>query len=259
MRAARDRTAAPKSFVIDAFPESAFRHLERDVLVCIDVMESSTTLVTAVAQGRRAIVAASVVEAEQLAAALERPLIAGARVAGGSPFEIEDSPSSVASQRDAARPLVLVSPPGTDLIVNAAAAPAVLVACFRNLAATADYVARHFAHVALLVAGCRDELSSEDLIASARIAAALAARGFEAEDLRTSDITQRWSAVEPSLAAWGNSAARLRQRGRDDDLDLILGHVDDVPFACLYRQHELWTPERARLAAEPWPEAMVTP
>lgn len=233
-----DRLAAKRTFVIDAFPDSAFRHLQRDAIVCLDVMQSGTTLVTAVAQGRRALVAASVEEAERLAADLTRPLLAGTRP-GSSPFEIEDSPASLAS-RETERPLILFSPPGTELIVNAAAAPAVLVACFRNLAATAEYVARHFRHVALLAAGHKDELSSEDVMAAARIAAALAGRGFEAGDLRSADLTRRWSGIDPALAGWGNGASGLRHRGRGDDLEFILGHVDDLPLACACRDGEVY-------------------
>jgi phosphosulfolactate phosphohydrolase-like enzyme len=241
VRGPRDgRSPTRRTFVIDAFPDGAFRHLERDAIVCIDVMESSTTLVTAVVQGRRALVAASAPEAAAIGARLDRPLLAGARVPAGPWFEIEDSPSSLDPSRfETARPLVLFSPPGTELLVNAGAAPDVLVACFRNLAATAAHLAARFRHVALLTAGYRDEVSSEDLMAAARIAADLERRGFQAGDLRTSDITRRWSTVEASLAGWGNSAARLRDRGRMEDLEMILARVDDVALACAYRDGEV--------------------
>ena len=256
-RAHEERTTSRRVFVIDAFPASAFRHLGRDAVVCIDVMESSTTLVTSVAQGRRTLVAASLEEMEALAAGLDHPLLAGAAPPKGAStsskgivaFEIEDSPARVASLADAARTLVLFSPPGTELLVNAAAAPTVLVACFRNLAATADYLARHFRNVALLVTGLRDEYSSEDLMAAARIAEMLGRRGFEPADLRSADLTQRWSAVELALAGWGNGAARLRHLGRADDLDLILSHLDDVPLACRFEQGEV-APANLLRAAE---------
>jgi len=246
------RPLAQKTFVIDAFPDAAFRHLDRDAIVGIDVMESGTTLVTAVAQGRRAFVAASTTEVAALAERLDRPVLAGPRgSAGPSVFEIDDGPARLLDPGiDVARPLLLFSPPGTDLLVNAGAARAVLVACFRNLAATAEHVARRFRHVALVVAGCRDEVSSEDLMAAARIAAALEGHGFHAGDLRTSDLTRRWSAIEPSLAGWGNSAARLRAHGRTEDLDLILARVDDVALACEYRDGEVATASRMAREAD---------
>jgi phosphosulfolactate phosphohydrolase-like enzyme len=125
------------------------------------------------------------------------------------------------------------------MLVNAAAAPAVLVACFRNLTATADHVARHYRRVAVLATGYRGELSCEDIMAAARIAEMLVRRGFEPADLRTAEFTRRWSPIEPALAGWGNGAARLRQGGQEEDVDFILGHVDDVPLACVYRGGEI--------------------
>jgi len=250
-RAGRDvRAPARKTFVIDAFPASAFRHLERDAIVCVDVMESATTLVTAVAQGRRALVAASLDEAQALAAGLDHPLVGGeAASPGGGTFEIADSPARLLASTDTARPLVLFSPPGTELITNAAPARAVLVACFRNLTATADHLVRHFRHVALLAAGLREEFSCEDLMGTARIAAVLERRGFEAGDLRSAELVARWGAVDPSLAGWGNGAARLRRLGREDDLELILGRLDDVPLGCLYRNGEVTPAREARAGA----------
>lgn len=239
--------AAKKTVVIDSFPDAAFRHIERDAIVCVDVMQASTTLVTAVAQGRSAFVASTPEEAVRLAEGLDRPLRAGADQRGAARFDIPDSPAAVAGHPDARRPLVLFSSPGTETIMNAAAAavPEVLIACFRNLTATVNHVARHHRRVAVVAVGHGDELSCEDIMAAARIAQMLLQRGFDAADLRTGELTRRWSPIEVALAGWGNGAARLRQAGQAEDVEFILGHVDDVPLACVYRSGEVTTADGA--------------
>jgi phosphosulfolactate phosphohydrolase-like enzyme len=233
--------AVKKTVVIDSFADAAFRHLERDAIVCVDVMQASTTLVTSIAQGRPAFVAASPEDALRLAEGLDRPLLAGADEGTVTRFHMPDSPAALARHDDPQRPLVLCSPPGTELITNADAAegPEVLVASFRNLTATVNHVARQHRRVAVLAAGHRHELSCEDVMAAARIVNLLLQRGFEAADLRTGELTRRWSPIEVALAGWGNGAARLRSAGQAQDVEFILGHVDDVPLACVCRAGEV--------------------
>ena len=63
---------SPKKTVkIDAFPESAFRYLGYDAIVCVDVIRATTTAVTAVAQDRRVFPVASVEDAFTVAGRLE--------------------------------------------------------------------------------------------------------------------------------------------------------------------------------------------
>jgi hypothetical protein len=69
-------------------------------------------------------------------------------------------------------------------------------------------------------------------MASAWIAARLLDAGFEAEDRHTADVVRRWSGISPALAGWGNSAAQLRREGRDDEVEFVLSHVDDLEHAC---------------------------
>lgn len=225
-----------RSVLIDAFPRSALRHRDRDAVVCVDVMLATTTLVSAAADGRRAFAAASPEEAQRLAARLGSAVLAGEPSAGAA---CPDSPSDLARRPEDRRPLVLFSPPGTELLGNADGSASVLVACFRNLNATAAWIARAAWRVAILAAGCRQEFSCEDQMAAAWIADALLGQGFEVEDRRTADLVRRWRGIEPSLAALGNSAAQLRREGRGADVDFVLSHVDDVPLACVLSDSEV--------------------
>ncbi len=222
--------AAGRTVVIDAFPHRVARHADAQVVVCVDVMLSTTTLVTAAAHGRRAIVAASVDEARVRAEAIERVLLAGDEPGAGC--SLPDSPVAVESLPEDGRPLMLLSPPGTELIRRAATCRSVFVACFRNLAATAATVAEATGPVAILAAGCREEFSCEDQMAAAWIAAPLLERGFTPADRRTAELVRRWKGIEPGLAALGNSAVELRRAGRDADVEFVLGHVDDLDLPC---------------------------
>jgi phosphosulfolactate phosphohydrolase-like enzyme len=192
-------------------------------------------------------VASTPEDAVRLAESLDRPLLAGTDERAVTRFDIPDSPAALARHQDTGRPLVLCSPPGTEMITNAAAAavPEVLIACFRNLTATVNHLVRQHRRVAVVAAGYGDELSCEDVMAAARIAQMLLQRGFEAADLRTGELTRRWSPIEVALAGWGNGAARLRLAGHAEDVEFILGRVDDVPLACVYRSGQVSSADAA--------------
>jgi phosphosulfolactate phosphohydrolase-like enzyme len=224
--------AERRTVLIDAFPDSAFRHREHAAVACIDVMLATTTLVTAAEQGRAVAVAASPGDLRALAAILHDPLVAGSLPGvGPGTFEAADGPRALLRSETCGRPLLLASLPGTELVVNAAAASPVLLACFRNVSATARALARQ-RRVALLAAGWHEEFSCEDQMAAAWIAARLLDAGFVPEDRHTADVVRRWSGISPALAGWGNSAAQLRREGRGDEVEFVLSHVDDLERPC---------------------------
>ena len=237
-----------RTFKIDAFPASAFRYLERDAIVCIDVICASTTLVTAVSRGRKAIPAASPDGARALAADLGNAIVA---IDGPTPRltgEIPASPLALSRRDDLARPLVLSGLSGTELMVNSAAARAVYVASFRNMAATARHLARNHRRVVLLGAGADGDFRCEDQMAAARIGAALVNLGFSCEDPGTTGLVERWAEIDLGVTTWGKSAAELKRDGRADDLNFILNHTDDLDVVCQYRD--------GAMAAVPRPDAV---
>ncbi len=222
------------TFKVDAFPASAFRHLERDAIVCIDVICASTTLVTAVSGGRRAIPVATPEAARRLAPTLGNPIVALDGPARRRHSEIAASPVALSRREDLDRPLVLAGMAGTELMVNSAGARAVYVACFRNMAATSQHLARNHERVVLIGAGAAGDFRCEDQMAAARIGAALIAAGFACEDPATAGLVQRWADVDLGVTTWGKSAAELKASGRAEDLDFILRQVDDLDLVCGY-------------------------
>jgi phosphosulfolactate phosphohydrolase-like enzyme len=232
-----------KKVTIDAFPQSAFRHLERDAIVCIDVVQTTTALVTSVSQGRPTYSAPDFVTALEFARSLDSALLAAEtdeEVPEG--FSIRNSLSEIMNRDYSWRPLVLVSKSGTPLITNSAECPAVYIASFQNLSATAKYVALRHDRIALLSAGTDCQVCCEDQMAAAWIAEKLVEQGFESEDMGTSEAIKRWSGIDVSLVSWGNSAARLRSCGQEKDLEFLLGHVDDLDIVCYYEGGQIKAP-----------------
>ena len=229
-----------RTVTIDAFPESAFRHLGREAIVCIDVIRTTTTLVSSVAQGRQTLVAAGLDRAYGLAEQLDAPILAG-EVAGRRPsgFAMGDSPSLISQHSDRARPLILHSDPGTRLISNTRGCSAVYIASYRNMAATVQHVAARHRNVALIGAGVHGVFSCEDQMAAAWMAADLVESGFRSEDMRTTEMIERWNGVDVALTAWGNSAAALRKGPQAIDLDFVISHVNDLDLVCAYRSEAI--------------------
>lgn len=224
---------------IDAFPEAAYRCLDRDAIVAVHVVSATTALVSSATAGRATFVVPNVKSAYELSERLGDALLAG-EVGGVVPegFELAASPTALAAAATR-RPAVVLAPPGTQILVNAATAPSVYVACLRNLSATVRAVAASHPRVAIIGAGQGGDLRCEDQLATARLAQGLLDHGYQAEDPYTVDLVARWAKVGTGLVALGRSAEQLRRAGRGQDLEFILGHVDDVALACEYVDGEV--------------------
>src|SRR3972149_5632654 len=143
--------AGKKTVRIDVLPESAWRYSGYDAIVCVDVLLSATTIVIAVAQGRRVSVAADPARAAELAAGLEEalPLADGLSSPGeGAPW---GGPATLATEAGP-EPLVHVSP-FAGMLAAAAQRARVYVACLRNFAATANEIALQHRRGGLIGAG----------------------------------------------------------------------------------------------------------
>jgi len=227
-----------KPFVrIDGLLDSTWRQAGYDAIVCVDVLLSSTTIVTAVARGRRVFSASTPAEGLQVKSRVgDAVLVTDAIEGAGGPVTYA-GPALVTSDGEV-RPLVHVSPLA-DMLAAGIPGATVYVACLRNLKATAAEIARKHWRVAILAAGEGGELCSEDQMAAAWLAARLRRRGFVLESRRTAAEVARWGRPDVSLVAWSRSAERLRSQGRGEDVDFVLGHVDDLDVVCAYSHGEL--------------------
>jgi 2-phosphosulfolactate phosphatase len=226
-----------KTVVVDCFAESAPAYRDGYAAVAIDVIRATTTAITAVETGRECYPVPSIEAALPLAAKLNDPLLAG-ELGGNMPygFEVTNSPAELASRTDVERPLILLSTSGTKLIHEAAAAAdAVFVAALRNYGATARDLAERFDKVAVLGAGTRGEFRQEDQMCCALLADKLIEAGFEPQDDRTDTIVRRWRGQPIDAITESKSVAYLRNTGQLEDLEFVLGHVDDVDRAFEFR------------------------
>jgi len=259
-----------RTVAFDAYPESAFRYLDYDAVVCIDVLRTTTTMVSALASGRRVFVASDWKEAQRVATPLTAPLFAdGSDERAGSPATaesdstIEDSPAKLSARDDVHRPLVIFEGEGARLIANARSARRVFVSCFRNLRATVAAI-EGYRKVAILTACEKGRLRCDDLMAAAWMIRALNGRGFQNADMRAADVTRRWAEASIDLIRWGSSAERLLLSGRGEDVEYVVGHVNDVEWSATMSENEaVCEPAGARAPieaadGEDYPRRVVT-
>jgi phosphosulfolactate phosphohydrolase-like enzyme len=230
---------------IDALPESAWRCSGYDAIVCVDVLLSATTIVTALAQGRRVFCAPSAGQAAWVHSRVEDPLTATDALDGADDAVRFVGPFWLATAAAKPGALLHVSP-FAEMLAAAVRRARVFAACLRNLEATANEVSLHHQRVVILGAGEAGEVSSEDQMAASWLAARFRKRGFEFDGRNTAEEVERWGTFDPSLVGLSRSAERLRARGRGADVDFVLAHVDDVNAACAYADGELRDPAAAR-------------
>ncbi|MBA2455947.1 MAG: 2-phosphosulfolactate phosphatase [Nocardioidaceae bacterium] len=221
-------TDRPRIVRIDSTPSAAARYGPGWAVVGVDVFRATTLLCTASEKGRRCLVAADVAEGTALAAHIPKALLGGEQQGLVPPgFDVGNSPAEFAHRSDLERPLVLVTSSGTPLLRRAASASVVYAACLRNVTATTEQLIALEVDVAVIGAGTRGERRKEDDFGCAQIAAGLLAAGFDA-DTDTRALVQRCMRLSTEWCASGSSAKFLRHVGRQDDIDFVLSHVDDV-------------------------------
>jgi 2-phosphosulfolactate phosphatase len=218
-----------RTVVVDCFGPKFTGFRPGFAIVAVDVIRATTMAITAVALGRRCFPADTIDSAVQLAETLTDPLLAG-ELGGNMPygFDLDNSPATLVECSDVARPLVLLSTSGTQLICEASrASGATYAACLRNYTAQAAHLLAYHPNVAIIGAASRGEFREEDQLCCAWIAEQLVAGGYEPVG-DTLSIVDRWkgAAVEDMLVS--NSVRYLRSTGRERDLDFILSHVDDL-------------------------------
>ena len=202
--------------------------------MAVDVIRATTLAVTAVATGRRCLVAANLEDALRLRAAAGDALLAG-ELGGTMPFgfDMNNSPTDLVARDDVDRPIVMLSTSGTELMLAAArSVDGAYAVCLRNVSATAAYLIGRHPRVAVIGAGSRGEFRDEDQLACAWLADRLLRAGYTAEDPATEDIVARWVGLPATSIEGSNSVAYLERTGQLADYDFTVEHLDDVDLVC---------------------------
>jgi 2-phosphosulfolactate phosphatase len=226
----------------------ANRDLGKTACVVFDVLRATSTIVTALHNGAKAVVPVLEIS-EALAIRAKQPdvLLGGERdglkiraaQTGGTDFDLDNSPRECAPEKVGGRTIVSTTTNGTRALRACAGAKTVLAGSFLNLTATTEFIRRQqFENVLLVCAGTRENSALEDVLAAGALCELLAARedqpspGYGATSARPSftdsaDIARRaWAQAKSDLAG----AVRGSQNARR--LLAIPELRDDVPF-CL--------------------------
>lgn len=162
--------------------------IDDGVAVVVDVIRATSTVVTALAHGARAIYpTVSTEEAIKLASSLGRDdtLLCGERkglkVEG---FDLGNSPSEFVSDTVEGKRLVMSTTNGTRAFLAASGAERIVSAAFLNLAAVVESVADED-RVSVICAGKDDRFSLDDAVCGGHLLRELAER--RGEELETND------------------------------------------------------------------------
>jgi 2-phosphosulfolactate phosphatase len=226
---------------IDCFASSVAQYSDGHAIVAVDVIRATTVAVTAVASGRRCVVARGLDDAFALRDRLGNAVLAG-ELAGTMPdgFDMNNSTADIAARKDVHRPLVMLSSSGTALILEAGTSRlGAYVACFRNFEAVARHLSASPRPVAVIGAGSRGEFREEDQMCCAWVAEALVAAGYRPSSRQTTEIIDRWSGVPVSACENGTSVAYLRRSGQMRDFEFIATHVADLDLVCAIEANEV--------------------
>jgi 2-phosphosulfolactate phosphatase len=143
---------------------------------------------------------------------------------------------------DLQRPVILLSSSGSRLLLKASRyCEAVYVACLRNAASLAVYLAANYERVAIIGAGSRLEFREEDQLCCAWIARDLLESGFEPLNSRTREVIRNWKDAGLQDILGGKSVNYLRSSGQWRDLEYILSHVNDLQDIYTLRYGEVVT------------------
>jgi 2-phosphosulfolactate phosphatase len=154
----------------------AHRDLRDTACVVFDVLRATSTFVTALHHGAKAIVPVSEI-AEALALRQKQPdvLLGGERdgvrihasQTGGIDFDLGNSPREYTPEKVRGKMIVSTTTNGTRALRACTGASTVLAASFLNLTATAQFIRRlQPAQIVLVCAGTRENIATEDVLAA---------------------------------------------------------------------------------------------
>lgn len=203
-------------------------HLSGRVVVVLDVLRGTTTMIAALAAGIREIHIFDELDAAIAAAAASTVphLLCGERHAVKPPgFNLGNSPGAFEPNVHRGQTLFMSTTNGTRAILAAAAGKMLFVAALVNAGATADAVRRIGLDLTLLCAGTEGYASSEDVLGAGAVIQGLQSR---TELVLASDIA--WMAQRLFVAQRDDLKAALTASRGGQNI-VRAGLADDISFA----------------------------
>ncbi|WP_312108789.1 2-phosphosulfolactate phosphatase [Brevibacillus reuszeri] len=152
--------------VVPTVEEIRFDQISNRVVIVIDVLRASSTIVTALGNGFLSVIP---VETIGQANSLRTPdcVLAGERHCRKIPeFDCNNSPTEIAARNKSGSHLILTTTNGTRAIQKAERASTLLIGCFLNATACIKHALSHHLDITLYCAGTRSEFALEDGLAA---------------------------------------------------------------------------------------------
>jgi 2-phosphosulfolactate phosphatase len=238
------------------FTALAQRNLRQATCVVFDVLRASTSMVTALQNGARAILPVTTIE-EALAVRNEMPeaVLAGerdgVRILAGNlsrlDFDLGNSPREFTRDRVAGRTIVMTTTNGTRALRACVGASTVLAGSFLNLSAVARFLLREAREELIVVcSGTFEEAALEDALAAGALCDAVWERVRGGHTADSAVMARRlFLASRDDLASAVSQAHNAQRLNRRPELR------EDVPF-CLRR-------DTVELVAQMEPDGSVRP
>ena len=215
-------------------PALARRDVRGAACVVFDVLRATSTFVTALRNGAKAVIPAAEIS-EALAIRKNQPdvLLAGERdgvkiraaQTGGTDFNLGNSPREFTPETVRGRTIVSTTTNGTRALRACARAQTILAGSFLNLGATAEFIKKiQPARVLLVCAGTRENAALEDMLAAGALCELLVGEASDVVEI----VRRAYAQAKSDLAA----AVRNSENARH--LLAIPELRDDVAF-CLQR------------------------
>ncbi|MGG1660151.1 2-phosphosulfolactate phosphatase [Brevibacillus sp. NRS-1366] len=152
--------------VVPTVEEIRFDQISNHVVVVIDVLRASSTIVTALGNGFLSVIPVETIgQANSLRTA--DSVLAGERYCRKIPdFDCNNSPTEIAQKKNNGNHLILTTTNGTRAIQKAERASALLIGCFLNATACIKHALAFHLDITLYCAGTRSEFSLEDGLAA---------------------------------------------------------------------------------------------
>jgi len=216
-----------------------------DVVVAIDVLRCSSSIVTALANGAKAVIPSKSLHEARALSKLHGAILAGERK-GIKPagFELGNSPLEFKQEKVRGRAIVLTTTSGIKAIVLAKKAREILVGSMLNLSATATHAGNTARSsrcgISLITAGTRGRFSLEDFLCAGALSDLLAKKEAALDDgcISAARAYRESSSDFYSAMKEGVHAKYLESIGLGDDV-VFCAQKDIYDIAAVFRSDRI--------------------
>jgi 2-phosphosulfolactate phosphatase len=213
---------------VELMAKDTFRGVERgDVIIVIDVLRCTSSIVTAMANGAASIIPVrSVGQARAMKAKDRNYVLAGER--GGLPprgFDLGNSPTDFSTEKIRGKDIIITTTSGTQAIMNAAEAKTVLIGSFLNLTGVAAEASKiafgNGRSLTIALSGKKGTFSLEDFLCAGAIISTIRSRSRLSDAASASLLA--FKTADENLAEnilGGNHARELVDLGLEEDVIL---------------------------------------